>query len=559
MAILLDGSTPINGYSSASSVEYDNAESGLDATTTQDAIDELVNDLPPFKFGITDDGQYGYYKDGADTVTPFKTGSGGGNILHLYTASTSETLYDCFTKGMSIIYLFCDALFKETISLSDLVVPSYITNAEYYSRNLVKLTVDSDAAKLNPTITIKVKSSGLKFNNGDVFKTFDIKSSISVFFNTTDELTVWKNTLSDNDTFTLNFDDNFKILTCRYMLPDSTSDTYYDDSRYAASFFCNSDSYSGLIPGGETYASSCTFNFMYQDNAAYYLAYAKLVDLDDVGKALKYRYKGDPWRDRDNGKILEYELFMLENGDYFINILDYTKSSSYIGDWKFNKENITVPNEGASTISFYRKDYMGTNYDIVYESYNINNHHTYADSISPNYTLSELINGENNNYSWVSKEGGDTYSTNFSFDFLFNGSKKISFNGDSAIKTSDNKTFKYNYRDGLTINAKIVNATLTDLNNIKCCKIIHNWYPMYNVKTEEERQLCEIYFFSNGDVMLKCIKSANTQNNGQYSCFGKDYVAFTTGDVISFYRKDADGNDWDIIKETYNIEHHNNF
>lgn len=51
-----------------------NTESGK----TVDAllIKEIFNALP-FKFGIDADGNYGYYKDGADTVTPFKSGGGG--------------------------------------------------------------------------------------------------------------------------------------------------------------------------------------------------------------------------------------------------------------------------------------------------------------------------------------------------------------------------------------------------------------------------------------------------------------------------------------------------
>lgn len=40
-------------------------------------VKELSGQIP-FRFGVDSDGRYGYYKDGADTVTPFKTGDGGG-------------------------------------------------------------------------------------------------------------------------------------------------------------------------------------------------------------------------------------------------------------------------------------------------------------------------------------------------------------------------------------------------------------------------------------------------------------------------------------------------
>lgn len=35
----------------------------------------------PFAFGVDENGNYGYYKEGADTVTPFKTGSDSGFII----------------------------------------------------------------------------------------------------------------------------------------------------------------------------------------------------------------------------------------------------------------------------------------------------------------------------------------------------------------------------------------------------------------------------------------------------------------------------------------------
>lgn len=86
-----------NGYEKmsewqlAKDVEYDDGKNGqtkhgaIDGITsdingTSDNIAasiKVVNDIDnkvPFKFGIDADGNYGYYKAGADTVTPFKTG-----------------------------------------------------------------------------------------------------------------------------------------------------------------------------------------------------------------------------------------------------------------------------------------------------------------------------------------------------------------------------------------------------------------------------------------------------------------------------------------------------
>ena len=53
----------------------------LQYTKTTDTADSPVNmpvvDKLPFKFGIDENGNYGYIKVGADTVTPFKSGSNG--------------------------------------------------------------------------------------------------------------------------------------------------------------------------------------------------------------------------------------------------------------------------------------------------------------------------------------------------------------------------------------------------------------------------------------------------------------------------------------------------
>lgn len=50
-------------------------DSDTESTTTTLSAKKIM-DKVPFEFGITDDGQYGYIKDGADTVTPFKSGDG---------------------------------------------------------------------------------------------------------------------------------------------------------------------------------------------------------------------------------------------------------------------------------------------------------------------------------------------------------------------------------------------------------------------------------------------------------------------------------------------------
>lgn len=64
------------------------------AETLSDDIVDLSNDIDavnqkvPFAFGVDENGNYGYYKDGADTVTPFNSGTSGKHFERFFTTET---------------------------------------------------------------------------------------------------------------------------------------------------------------------------------------------------------------------------------------------------------------------------------------------------------------------------------------------------------------------------------------------------------------------------------------------------------------------------------------
>ena len=80
----------------ASDIDYDNTNSGLTADDAQEAIDEVVEDVTDkanlklassgttasgeIRFGVDGNGNYGYIKAGADSVTPFKNPTGNKAI-----------------------------------------------------------------------------------------------------------------------------------------------------------------------------------------------------------------------------------------------------------------------------------------------------------------------------------------------------------------------------------------------------------------------------------------------------------------------------------------------
>lgn len=63
---------------------------GLFAKKTDITAKTDGTSLSEIKFGVDDDGNYGYYKAGADSVTPFKTGDGGEGIFPVNPSDTSK-------------------------------------------------------------------------------------------------------------------------------------------------------------------------------------------------------------------------------------------------------------------------------------------------------------------------------------------------------------------------------------------------------------------------------------------------------------------------------------
>lgn len=66
----------------------------------------------PFKFGVDENGNYGFIKDGADTVTPFKQGGIHLNYIRIYSPANSLQYITFETRGLHLLKnLFC--LYKE--------------------------------------------------------------------------------------------------------------------------------------------------------------------------------------------------------------------------------------------------------------------------------------------------------------------------------------------------------------------------------------------------------------------------------------------------------------
>lgn len=92
-----------------------NEESGMAADAL--AVKELAQ-FVPFRLGRDDNGNYGYYKDGADTVTPFKSGGGGGTAGGGGCSLIVENMYDVIEfQPQSEVFSGEITAFKEEVSI----------------------------------------------------------------------------------------------------------------------------------------------------------------------------------------------------------------------------------------------------------------------------------------------------------------------------------------------------------------------------------------------------------------------------------------------------------
>ena len=99
----------------AAAIEYTKKDGSK--TTVQDGIDNLRDDLnnkTPFSFGVDANGNYGYIKDGADTVTPFFLGQAQylATFSNVTTSGNMAKNSYTFTDDYKIVFVYmimCDS------------------------------------------------------------------------------------------------------------------------------------------------------------------------------------------------------------------------------------------------------------------------------------------------------------------------------------------------------------------------------------------------------------------------------------------------------------------
>lgn len=180
----------ISFWTKASDVEFDDAKTAeikvgaidgitdsLASTSSRIAasaksVNQLSNDLGGLKFGIDSDGNYGYYKDGADTVTPFSYGIAeyiDGNMIRKATTdsvvSVSKT-YTATSKG--ILLIFCSLVYlssySDVVKLNGAKISPVSTKTQYQCR----VSLYSISIEKGDKITISASASNESSSNESI-------------------------------------------------------------------------------------------------------------------------------------------------------------------------------------------------------------------------------------------------------------------------------------------------------------------------------------------------------------------------------------------------------
>lgn len=128
--------------------DIDDTTTSPDKTWSSEKINNNLINRVPFSFGITEDGQYGYYEESTGKIIPFKNGS--ANFIDIYVFQNRVTLSK---KGKYIIsatsYSGSGAsvarTYTELKTISDGIFEQLTEKADNgYSQRAYKVTAFSD-------------------------------------------------------------------------------------------------------------------------------------------------------------------------------------------------------------------------------------------------------------------------------------------------------------------------------------------------------------------------------------------------------------------------------
>ena len=245
----------------------------------------------------------------------------------------------------------------------------------------------------------------------------------------------------------------------------------------------------------------------------------------------------------------EYEVICLSNGDVMFHLIKKGRMT----DGQTNFYGTSFPcSLDKPNISFYRKEPYGSSWEIVEESYTLAHHNPEADIIWHSRRLSDEYKNVSRGMRIDNgtKYDDNSYTYSFPFNFTWHGNSYIVANGNSWIGIGrSSEDVRMHRRDSAMSYLYCDTAQLSDINNLKALHLIWGGSSHYSGAVD---RWWSLWLFENGDAMIYI--SAYGANTGTSAFFNQTYTA-NNDSVISFYY-DPNANNYVIIYEKYNIEHH---
>lgn len=471
--------------------------------------------------------------------------SGTGAVVSFKSCRSDRSLADKIhvTSGMTEVYLQSDTLLNPDLTINDFTVSENVTGLTYVNENLLHITFS--ALSFGDTVSVQARPSAYLYKNGgsDTWKSTVRDRLEDYYYNVFGMTYAKKGDRSDSGTWAITSPKSFPCKRNSVQL----ATVYNENMPSSDSWVVCADSY--VAPNG---SYQCDFN---QRDASVCNILWSVCPTKDCGDVLKIRWEGMAYY-RDTNITQIWELYVFENGDAMI--LYEKRDDRYLsGRNSLFGRNYTMP-AAMGAVSFYAKDCILSDYDVVDDFYSIKKHHSFTWKFKTEHTLAEILGNATDSVDFVSstsKQDDSSFTLQIpQMKWSLSGANLnyIVISGNTWIgvgASAENVTV--NRRDASLYEARVGLFILTDLGNLECTKITWKGASAYSGAIDQE---WELYLFSNGDAMIHLTK-LGTSKNGSYSFFGNTYTIADGGDC-SFYRTNANGTAWEIVQAQYDITKH---
>lgn len=475
-------------------------------------------------------------------VLQIDSGKGGNAQIGFRPCRTDRHLVNNIVSGTTTEgYLESDTLLNPALSLADFVVSGPISDVKYINENLLQLQLTD--VKTADDLSLQAKLNAYKHRNG-LSEKWDstVSDKLADFFWNLSGMTYVRNcSKNDDGVDTLSIGAAFP-----YHIVGVQRITDFSVRAASANFYVGGNSW--ISP---TNTEDCSIKMNRKDAASYTVGW-RICHTSDCGDALKIRWEGMAYYG-DSSVNEIWELYILDNGDAFIliELLDGTVD----GTSNFYGTGFTPVKEGM--YSFYTQDYYGTSYQMVEEQYNIKHHVATANDVSLSVEFASLIGNTDGLVKAIystDRQDDNSFTMTMPISWSYNGTPQTSLviSGNSWIGIGGaNENIRVNRRDAALYESDGRLFILTDMKDLKCFKITWKGASYYGGSIDQE---WELYLFENGDAMIH-LTARGSSTDGSYDFFG---VAFSIspGGSVSFYRKNTEGTEWEILTEQYDVNKH---